>query len=83
MGREGWAADQIAGQPGWRGQKSSRRREALSSHEVLPVCVLSRIQLFATPWTVAREAPLSMGFSRQAYWSGLPFPPPGILLMAL
>ena len=33
----------------------------------------------ATPWTVARQAPLSMGFSRQEYWSGLPFPPPGNL----
>ena len=30
-----------------------------------------------TPWTVAHQAPLSMGFSRQEYWSGLPFPPPG------
>ena len=33
----------------------------------------------ATPWTVARQAPLSMGFSRQEYWSGVPFPPPGDL----
>ena len=33
----------------------------------------------ATPWTVARQAPLSMGFSRQAYWSGVPFPSPGDL----
>ena len=32
-----------------------------------------------TPWTVAGQAPLSMGFSRQEYWSGLPFPPPGDL----
>ena len=32
---------------------------------------------FATPWTVARQAPLSMGFSRQEYWSGLLFPSPG------
>ena len=32
-----------------------------------------------TPWTVARQAPLSGGFSRQEYWSGLPFPPPGDL----
>ena len=32
-----------------------------------------------TPWTIARQAPLSMGFSRQGYWSGLPFPPPGDL----
>ena len=35
----------------------------------------SRVRLFATPWTVAHQAPLSMGFSRQGYWSGLPFPP--------
>ena len=40
---------------------------------------LSCIQLFATPWTVAYQAPLSMGFSRQEYWSGLPFPSPGDL----
>ena len=38
---------------------------------------LSHVQLFATPWTVARQAPLSMGFSRQEYWSGSPFPSPG------
>ena len=41
--------------------------------------VLSFIQLFATPWTVAHQAPLSLGFSRQEYWNGLPFPPPGNL----
>ena len=40
---------------------------------------LSRVRLFATPWTVAYQAPLSMGFSRQEYWSGLPFPFPGDL----
>ena len=39
----------------------------------------SRIRLFATPWIVAHQAPLSMGFSRQGYWSGLPCPPPGDL----
>ena len=38
---------------------------------------LSRSQLTATPWAVARQAPLSVGFSRQQYWSGLPFPSPG------
>ena len=37
---------------------------------------LSRVGLFATPWTVAHQAPPSMGFSRQQYWSGLPFPSP-------
>ena len=40
---------------------------------------LSRVQLFATPWTVAYQTPLSMGFSRQECWSGLPFPSPGDL----
>ena len=40
---------------------------------------LSRVWLFATPWTVAHQAPPSMGFSRQGYWSGLPFPSPGDL----
>ena len=40
---------------------------------------LSRVQLFVAPWTVAYKAPLSMDFSRQAYWSGLPFPSPGDL----
>ena len=38
---------------------------------------LNRFRLFATPWTVAHQAPPSMGFSRQEYWSGLPFPSPG------
>ena len=42
----------------------------------LPACVLSHVQLFVTPWTVACQVPLSMGFSRQEYWSGLPFPTP-------
>ena len=40
---------------------------------------LSHVQLFATPWTVAYQAPLSMGFSRQEHWSELPFPSPGDL----
>ena len=40
-------------------------------------CVLSCVQLLATQWTVAHQAPLSMEFSRQEYWSGLPFPSPG------
>ena len=50
--------------------------------KIICVCMLSRfshIWLFATPWTVACQAPLSKGFSRQEYWSGLPCPPPGDL----
>ena len=46
----------------------------------VPACwVASVVQLSATPWTVAHQTPLSMGFSRQEYWSGLPCPPPGAL----
>ena len=44
------------------------------------VSSLNCIRLFATPWTVVRQAPLSKGFPRQVYWSGLPFPSPGDLL---
>ena len=46
------------------------------------MCMLSHFrcdQLFATPWTIALQTPLSMEFSRQEYWSGLPFPSPGDL----
>ena len=39
----------------------------------------NRVRLYATPWIVARQAPLPMGFSRQEYWSGLPFPSLGDL----
>ena len=48
-------------------------------HHSLKVKLLSCVQLFATPWTVAYQAPPSMGFFRQEYWSGLPFPSPGDL----
>ena len=41
--------------------------------------VTKSCSILATPWTVACQDPLSMGFSRQEYWSGLPFPPPGDL----
>ena len=54
------------------------------AHSQLCVCVcvlrgFSCIRLFVTPWTAAHQAPLSMGFSRQEYWRGLPCPPPGDL----
>ena len=51
-------------------------QSALASVLVQP---LSRVRLFATPWTVACQAPLSMGFPRKEYWSELPFPSPGDL----
>ena len=43
------------------------------------MCVLTHIQIFASPRTVAHQAPLSMGFSRQEYWRGLSCPPSGDL----
>ena len=57
-------------------------RQSLPAHRLPPrrgCGVLSRAQLFATLWTVACQAPLSMGFSSQEYWRGLPFPPSGDL----
>ena len=50
-----------------------------SSNRCVYVCVLSPVWLFATPWTVAWQAPLSVGFYREEYWSRLPFPSPGDL----
>ena len=46
------------------------------SERKVKVMSLSSVRLFETPWTVAYQAPLSLGFSRQGYWSGLPFPSP-------
>ena len=53
----------------------------LEVHYMVVVVVksLSRVRLFVTPWTVAYQAPPAVGFSRQEYWSGLPFPSPGDL----
>ena len=59
-------------------QKGCLRRPYKES-ERKKVKSLSRVRLFATPWTVAYQAPLSMRFSRQEYWSVLPFPSPGDL----
>ena len=52
--------------------------KTLCMHSCTLSC-FSRVQLFVTLWTLARQAPLSMGCSRQEYWSGLPCPPPGYL----
>ena len=66
----------------WRGTTFPSRKMKLFSRFTLCVRVanlLSPVQLIVTPWAVARQAPLSMEFSRQEYWSGLPCPPPGDL----
>ena len=51
--------------------------EGGQAKELRSEAVLSHVQLFATPWTVAHQAPLPMGFSKQEYWSGMPLPSPG------
>ena len=58
-------------------QKPTYKRSVKKERKI--VKLLSCIRLFATPWTVANQAPPSMGFSRQEYWSGLPFSSPGDL----
>ena len=62
-------------------QKVSLMKKSLGSEPLHTVVVvvnsLSHVQLFATPWTVALQALLFLGFPRQEYWSGLPFPSPG------
>ena len=52
----------------WSGRRERKQRKSLS-----------HVQLFVTPWPIACQAPLSMGFSRQEYYSGLPCPSPGDL----
>ena len=65
----------------WVGREQSGNRHSCRDkegqcHGVLSPCMLSHIWLSATPRTIAHQAPLSMGFSRQEYWSGWPFPSP-------
>ena len=58
---------------------SGETRLALKFKVKVKVKLLSHVQFFSTPWNVAYEAPLSMGFSMQESWSGFPFPSPGDL----
>ena len=60
----------------FKGESKEELRSLLMKVKV-KVKSLSHVQLFATPWTVACQAPLSMRFSRQEYWSGFPCPPQG------
>ena len=79
----GWVA-----MPSSRGSSELRDGTRISCVSCIPaefftaepsVRLLSHVQHFSTPWTVAHQAPPSMGLSRQGYWSGLPFPSPGDL----
>ena len=67
------------GDGGERNGEKIKMPLSLLSHCACVLICFSRVQPFVTPWTVACQAPLSMGFSRQEYWSGLPFPSPGAL----
>ena len=67
---------------GRKGEKHSIARALYASFVSMRACMLSHfshVQPFMTPWTVAYQAPVSMGFSRQEYWSGFPCLPPGDL----
>ena len=55
------------------------KNKCLTGYFLKIIILLSRVRLFATPWTVAHQAPSSMECTRQEYWSGLPFPSPGDL----
>ena len=63
------------------GHTVSKRQKENANQGLLEwcMCMLSHVQLLVMPWTIAGQEPLSMGFPRQEYWSGLPCPPPGDL----
>ena len=63
---------------GLKPRYASLRSPCLKIFNTLCAYTLSRVQLFASPWTVAYPAPLSLEFSRQEYWRGLPFPSPDL-----
>ena len=65
--------------PGWPLLATDLRKVNMLIWEDVRTIIYSCQDIFVTPWTVAHQAPLSMGFSRQEYWSGLPFPSPGDL----
>ena len=86
--RETWVQSLVQEEPLEKGVATHSRiltwrvpwREEPGGLQSMHMCMLSRfsrVQLFVTPWTVTGQAPLSMGFSGQEYWSGLPCPPPG------
>ena len=75
QGRHRMDKDAWVGWPPWLVEKTKR----CLRQPPMPPCVLSCAQIFATLWTLAYQASLSMGFPRQEYWSELPFPSPGDL----
>ena len=60
-------------------QRADKYMKICSTSYVIVLSRFHHVRLFATPWTIEHQAPLSMGFPRQEYWSGLPLPSPGDL----
>ena len=72
--KEAWS--RVSKRETWHFIKSEIYNQYMLQTVKVKVKSLSRVRLFATPWTAAYQAPQSMGFSRQEHWSGLPFPSP-------
>ena len=70
-----WTAREVSGSLFSQSDSTFSRLVSITLGALVP----SGVQLFSTPWTAAHQAPLSMGFSRQEYWSGLSFHSPGDL----
>ena len=77
----GWRIHSQDGSLTWL--TSCSQEASIPHHVKVKVKSLSHVQLFGTPWTVAYQTPPSMGFSRQEYWSGLPFPSPASQLASI
>ena len=77
--QDSWARPRVSQAPRWSSHGHQDSLLTLLFHTMLLCCTLSHVRLFATPWTVAHQGPLSMGFSKQQYCRGLSCPPPGDL----
>ena len=77
--QDSWARPRVSQAP--RGSSHGHQDSLLTLlfYPMLLCCALSHVRLFATPWTVAHQGPLSMGFSKRQSWSGLSCSPPGDL----
>ena len=78
-GKERWLRHCLDAKYPWRLGIGKSKQYQIKESQLVYACMLSRVWLFETPWTVAFQTLLSLGFLRQESWSGLPFPPPGDL----
>ena len=75
--QQAFTKQSLKGKDDWN--KAQEHHDLIIWWALFAIWSLSFVHLFATPWTIADQTPLSMGFPRQGYWSGLPFPSPGDL----